>query len=66
MSSGAGVPQNTATLALVGATGAVGTVMIDIMNERPSWPWGEVRLIASPRSAGRKLTVRGQERGQLR
>jgi aspartate-semialdehyde dehydrogenase len=47
------------TLALVGATGAVGTVMIDIMNERSEWPWGEVRLIASPRSAGRKLTVRG-------
>jgi aspartate-semialdehyde dehydrogenase len=50
------------TLALVGATGAVGTVMIKIMNERPDWPWGEVRLIASQRSAGRKLTVRGEER----
>lgn len=49
------------TLALVGATGAVGTVMIDIMNERPEWPWGEVRLIASARSAGRRLTVRGQQ-----
>lgn len=49
------------TLALVGATGAVGSVMIDILNERPDWPWGEVRLIASPRSAGRKLTVRGAE-----
>ena len=24
-------------------------------------PWGEIRLIASPRSAGRKLTVRGEE-----
>jgi aspartate-semialdehyde dehydrogenase len=48
-------------LALVGATGAVGTVMIDIMNERSEWPWGEVRLIASPRSAGRRLTVRGEE-----
>jgi aspartate-semialdehyde dehydrogenase len=49
------------TLALVGATGAVGTVMIDIMNERSEWPWGEVRLIASQRSAGRKLAVRGTE-----
>jgi aspartate-semialdehyde dehydrogenase len=47
------------TLALVGATGAVGSVMIEILNERPTWPWGEVRLIASPRSAGRQLTVRG-------
>jgi len=48
-------------LALVGATGAVGSVMIDIMNARPSWPWGEVRLIASSRSAGRKFVVRGAE-----
>ncbi|ALG05760.1 aspartate-semialdehyde dehydrogenase [Kibdelosporangium phytohabitans] len=48
-------------LALVGATGAVGGVMIDIMNNRPAFPWGEVRLIASARSAGKKMTVRGQE-----
>ena len=48
-------------LALVGATGAVGTVMVDIMNSRQSWPWGEVRLIASPRSAGKKIVVRGEE-----
>ncbi|GAB1514989.1 aspartate-semialdehyde dehydrogenase [Actinophytocola sp. KF-1] len=50
------------TLALVGATGAVGSVMIEIMNERPDWPWGDVRLIASQRSAGKKLTVRGEEK----
>ncbi|WP_216213517.1 aspartate-semialdehyde dehydrogenase [Amycolatopsis aidingensis] len=50
------------TLALVGATGAVGTVMIDIINNRESVPWGEIRLIASPRSAGKKITVRGEER----
>ncbi|SHE71161.1 aspartate-semialdehyde dehydrogenase [Streptoalloteichus hindustanus] len=48
-------------LALVGATGAVGGVMIDIMNARQDWPWGEVRLVASPRSAGKKMTVRGEE-----
>jgi aspartate-semialdehyde dehydrogenase len=53
------------TLALVGATGAVGTVMIDILNERTAWPWGEVRLIASARSAGKKITVRGAERTVL-
>src|SRR5262245_51021369 len=35
--------------------------MIDILNERETWPWGEVRLIASPRSAGRKIRVRGEE-----
>ncbi|WP_433870937.1 aspartate-semialdehyde dehydrogenase [Saccharopolyspora sp. CA-218241] len=49
------------TLAIVGATGAVGTVMIDIINGRGSVPWGEIRLIASPRSAGKKITVRGAE-----
>jgi aspartate-semialdehyde dehydrogenase len=48
-------------LALVGATGAVGGVMIDILNDRDSVPWGEIRLVASARSAGRKITVRGEE-----
>lgn len=50
------------TLAVVGATGAVGSVMLDIMGQRETFPWDEVRLIASPRSAGRKLTVRGREK----
>lgn len=51
-------------LAVVGATGAVGTVMLSILTE---WaragrdPWGEIRLIASARSAGRRLSVRGEE-----
>ncbi|MDQ3406411.1 MAG: aspartate-semialdehyde dehydrogenase [Actinomycetota bacterium] len=53
--------KNGPVLALVGATGAVGTVMIDILNSRERWPWSEVRLIASPRSAGKKITVRGTE-----
>jgi aspartate-semialdehyde dehydrogenase len=48
-------------LALVGATGAVGTMMIDIINGRDSVPWGEIRLIASPRSAGQTRNVRGTE-----
>ncbi|KUJ67476.1 aspartate-semialdehyde dehydrogenase [Streptomyces albus subsp. albus] len=48
------------TLAVVGATGAVGTVMLGILSERADI-WGEIRLIASPRSAGRKLTVRGEQ-----
>ncbi len=50
------------TLAIVGATGAVGSVMIDIINQRREVPWGEIRLIASARSAGKKITVRGAER----
>jgi aspartate-semialdehyde dehydrogenase len=48
------------TLAVVGATGAVGTVMLDILSTREN-VYGEIRLVASPRSAGKKLTVRGQE-----
>jgi aspartate-semialdehyde dehydrogenase len=47
-------------LAIVGATGAVGTVMRSIVSERADI-WGEVRLVASPRSAGRKLEVRGED-----
>ena len=47
-------------LAIVGATGAVGTVMRDIVSTRAD-VWGEVRLIASARSAGRLLPVRGAE-----
>ncbi|MGW5213038.1 aspartate-semialdehyde dehydrogenase [Streptomyces sp. NPDC004051] len=46
-------------LAVVGATGAVGTVMLQILSQRAD-VWGEIRLIASPRSAGRKLAVRGE------
>src|SRR6478752_10277254 len=48
------------TLAVVGATGAVGTVMLDLLSTRPD-VWGEIRLVASARSAGRLLVVRGEE-----
>lgn len=48
------------TLAVVGATGAVGTVMLDLLSTRED-VWGEIRLIASARSAGKKLMVRGEE-----
>src|ERR1700759_946003 len=47
------------TLAVVGATGAVGTVMLDLLSTREDI-WGEIRLIASARSAGRRLMVRGR------
>ncbi len=47
-------------LAVVGATGAVGTVMLDLLSTRED-VWGEIRLVASARSAGRKLRVRGEE-----
>jgi len=48
------------TLAVVGATGAVGTVMLDLLSTRADI-WGEIRLVASARSAGRTLIVRGRE-----
>lgn len=48
------------SLAVVGATGAVGTVMLEILSSRPD-VWGEIRLIASARSAGKKLVCRGEE-----
>ena len=51
----------TAALAVVGATGAVGSVMLDLLDQRPRTPWGEIRLVASPRSAGKRITVRGRE-----
>ena len=48
------------SLAVVGATGAVGTVMLDILSKRKN-VYGEIRLIASARSAGKKLMCRGEE-----
>jgi aspartate-semialdehyde dehydrogenase len=48
------------SLAVVGATGAVGTVMLDILSTRKD-VYGEIRLIASARSAGKKLKCRGEE-----
>jgi len=48
------------SLAVVGATGAVGTVMLDILSKRKD-VYGEIRLIASARSAGKKLACRGEE-----
>ena len=48
-------------LAIVGATGAVGSTMIDIIDARESVPWSEIRLIASARSAGKVLRVRGED-----
>lgn len=41
-------------IAIVGATGAVGRTMLDILIQR-DFPVGELRLMASARSAGRKI-----------
>ncbi len=48
-------------VAIVGATGAVGEAMRQIIDER-RFPVGDVRLLASSRSAGRRFTVAGESR----
>ncbi|SFQ05978.1 aspartate semialdehyde dehydrogenase [Actinomadura madurae] len=47
-------------LAVVGATGAVGSVMRHLLSTRRD-VYGEIRLVASERSAGRPLQVRGED-----
>jgi aspartate-semialdehyde dehydrogenase len=48
-----------ANVAIVGATGAVGEVMLEILEER-GFPIGELTLLASAASAGKRLQFRGQ------
>jgi len=47
-------------VAVVGATGAVGQEMISILEQR-EFPLASLRLLASNRSAGKKLTFRGED-----
>ena len=47
-------------IAILGATGAVGQEMLKILEEK-NFPIGELRLLASPRSVGKKVMFRGQE-----
>ncbi len=47
-------------VAIAGATGAVGREMIKML-ERLNFPVGELRLLASSRSAGKKLHFKGKE-----
>ena len=53
-------PQTPLTIAVVGATGAVGRTMIQVLHER-RFPIGELRLLASARSAGKRIAIDGQE-----
>ena len=52
--------MNECNIAIVGATGAVGQVFLRIIEER-GFPAERIRLCASERSVGKKLTVRGEE-----
>ena len=46
-------------VAILGATGAVGTEFLKLIEER-DFPFAELRLLASARSAGTQLTVKGK------
>lgn len=47
-------------VALVGATGMVGEVMLNVLSER-NFPLTELLLVASERSVGKKMTYNGKE-----
>ncbi|MBL8556088.1 MAG: aspartate-semialdehyde dehydrogenase [Phenylobacterium sp.] len=47
-------------VAILGATGAVGVELIRCLEQR-DFPLARLKLLASPRSAGRKLAFRGEE-----
>lgn len=46
-------------VAILGATGAVGTELLELLEQR-NFPLAQLRLLASPRSAGRTLRFRGE------
>ncbi len=50
----------TYSVAVVGATGAVGQEMLNTLAKR-NFPVGQLRLLASARSVGRKLVFKGNE-----
>lgn len=47
-------------IGILGATGAVGQEMLNILGER-NFPINELRLLASPRSVGKKVQFKGNE-----
>jgi aspartate-semialdehyde dehydrogenase len=47
-------------VAVVGATGLVGRTMLRVLEER-KFPVGSLRLLASPRSAGKTISFNGQQ-----
>lgn len=52
--------SDTKNVAILGATGAVGTQMLTCLAER-DFPVGELRLLASARSAGKRIELNGRE-----
>lgn len=47
-------------VALLGATGAVGTELLELLQSR-NFPLADLKLLASPRSAGRTISFQGEE-----
>jgi len=47
-------------IAVVGATGLVGTEMLNVIDER-NFPYDELLLVASARSVGKKIKFKGEE-----
>lgn len=54
------LPQRPLNVAILGATGAVGQELLELLAER-SFPVGTLKLLASPRSAGQTIPWQGQE-----
>jgi len=47
-------------VAILGATGAVGTELLELLDQR-QFPLKDLKLLASPRSAGKTLSFQGQD-----
>ncbi|XP_058732489.1 uncharacterized protein LOC131604018 [Vicia villosa] len=52
--------ENAPTLAVVGVTGAVGQEFLSVLSER-DFPYSSIKMLASKRSAGRRLTFEDKE-----
>jgi aspartate-semialdehyde dehydrogenase len=48
------------TVAVIGATGAVGSIILELLEKR-DFPAKQFRLLASARTAGTKITLKGQK-----
>jgi len=54
-----GLPARPLRVAVLGATGAVGQELLELLAER-AFPVSELRLLASPRSAGQRISWQGE------
>ena len=54
------MPKSQPNVAVIGATGAVGEVFLRVAGQR-NFPMKSLRLLATARSAGRKLRFRGED-----